>query len=180
MSNEIKEILEYYRKYMSIKDCIKLSKIEDHITNLQQKVEQYENPDDLTLFYMWLDEKAKDKMKHLQQENERLNQLIKSLRGNIKDITKTSSNRKKAILDLMKKIEKLKKEIEFLKTSPFLFLKIEDDDLVRSYAFMKKELKDYKSRTEKAVELLKQDKQSASFNSAEALVINTLQGGKNE
>ena len=146
--NEKLKNLEYKFFYCSedeesftLEDYLELG---NKVYDLQQKVEQYENPDDLTLFYMWLDEKAKDKMKHLQQENERLNQLIKSLRGNIKDITKTSNNRKKAILDLMKKIEKLKKEIEFLKTSPFLFLKIEDDDLVRSYAFMKKELKNYK------------------------------------
>lgn len=47
----------------------------DYITNLQEKVNQYENPDDLTLFYMWLDVKAKDKMKQLQEENERLKEL---------------------------------------------------------------------------------------------------------
>ena len=51
----------------------------DSITNLRRENERfrtqlnaYENPDDLTLFYMWLDEKAKDKMKELQQENEYL------------------------------------------------------------------------------------------------------------
>lgn len=51
----------------------------DYITNLQQEnehfrtqVNTYENPDDYTLFYMWLDAKAKDKMKQLQEENERL------------------------------------------------------------------------------------------------------------
>lgn len=54
----------------------------NYITNLQQKVEQYENPDDLTLFYMWLDEKAKDKMKELQKENERLkDELEKEFEG---------------------------------------------------------------------------------------------------
>lgn len=47
----------------------------DYITNLQGKVNQYENPDDMTLFYMWLDAKAKDKIKQLQQENERLKEL---------------------------------------------------------------------------------------------------------
>lgn len=59
------------------------------VNDLQEKIDQYENPDDLTLFYMWLDEKAKDKMKeqheeiknlrdtltNLQQENERLKEL---------------------------------------------------------------------------------------------------------
>ena len=32
----------------------------------------YENPDDMTLFYMWLDEKAKDKIKQLQEERKTL------------------------------------------------------------------------------------------------------------
>lgn len=59
--------LEYVDDVISRKD-IKL--LLDYITNLQEKVNQYENPDDLTLFYMWLDVKAKDKIKQLQQENE--------------------------------------------------------------------------------------------------------------
>lgn len=42
MKDEIKEILDYFRKYMSIDDCIRLSKIEDHITNLQQRCEYLE------------------------------------------------------------------------------------------------------------------------------------------
>lgn len=37
MNNEIKEILDYFRKYMTIEDCIRLSKIEDCITNLQEE-----------------------------------------------------------------------------------------------------------------------------------------------
>lgn len=39
---------------------------------LKDKINQYENPDDLTLFYMWLDEKTKDKIKELEEENKRL------------------------------------------------------------------------------------------------------------
>ena len=33
--------------------------------DLKERVRMYEDPDDLTLFYMWLDEKAKDKMTDL-------------------------------------------------------------------------------------------------------------------
>ena len=40
----------------------------------QEKIDQYENPDDLTLFYMWLDAKAKDKMKELETINTSLKQ----------------------------------------------------------------------------------------------------------
>lgn len=50
---------------------------QDKITNLQQKIDQYENPDDYTLFYMWLDEKAKDKIKELQTTVNNCKQEIK-------------------------------------------------------------------------------------------------------
>ena len=95
MNKEIKEILDKLLKYFkesNINDFgyeqDKLISYEeaqillDYITNLQRENERlqtqlnaYENPDDMTLFYMWLDEKAKDKMKELQEENERLKQF---------------------------------------------------------------------------------------------------------
>lgn len=77
MDQEIKNILdiERYRNKDGYVENISLMpdeihKLLDFITNLQEKVNQYENPDDLTLFYMWLDEKAKDKMKYLQEHCE--------------------------------------------------------------------------------------------------------------
>lgn len=42
MNNDIKEILDYSRKYMTIEDCIRLSKVEDYITNLQEENEESE------------------------------------------------------------------------------------------------------------------------------------------
>jgi len=83
MNDEIKEILDYlkddkwdyypsdgipYKVFL----CEERDILLDYITNLQEKVKQYENPNDMTLFYMWLDEKSKDKIKYLQQENKRL------------------------------------------------------------------------------------------------------------
>lgn len=44
----------------------------DEYQDLKEKVKMYEDPDDLTLFYMWLDERAKDKLKKLEEENMRL------------------------------------------------------------------------------------------------------------
>ena len=77
MKDEIKEIvvdngelIAYYKDGSFQAFDTLLQEVLDYITNLQEKVNQYENPDDLTLFYMWLDEKAKDKMKQLQEENE--------------------------------------------------------------------------------------------------------------
>lgn len=51
---------------------------DNRIKSLEQKINQYENPDDLTLFYMWLDEKAKDKMKELQQRIDKAIEYIES------------------------------------------------------------------------------------------------------
>lgn len=43
--------------------------------NLKEKLNKYENPDDMTLMYMWCDEKLKDDNKKLQ---ERVNYLERS------------------------------------------------------------------------------------------------------
>ena len=73
-----------------------LNEVVNYINNLQQenqqlkeKINQYENPDDLTLFYMWLDEKAKDKMKQLKIEKEQLNSLVNSCQQEIRKLKST-------------------------------------------------------------------------------------------
>ena len=97
MNDEIKEILSFdvnadYKR-LSIDE---ITILKDYITNLQEKINQYENPDDLTLFYMWLDEKAKDKMKELQttvnnckEENEGYKQEREKLFGTIHELQKS-------------------------------------------------------------------------------------------
>ena len=40
-------------------------------TELKEQIKIYEDPDDLTLMFMWCDEKAKDKIKELQQRIEK-------------------------------------------------------------------------------------------------------------
>ena len=44
------------------------------IERLNKKIEQYENPEDMTLMFMWCDEKAKDEIKRL---NNIINRTIK-------------------------------------------------------------------------------------------------------
>ena len=44
----------------------------NEIERLNKKIEQYENPEDMTLMFMWCDEKAKDEIK-------RLNNIINEL-----------------------------------------------------------------------------------------------------
>ena len=64
---------EYYNQKISELYAV-IENQEKIIRDLQEKINTYENPEDMTLFYMWLDTKAKDKMKDLQQ---RINNAIK-------------------------------------------------------------------------------------------------------
>ena len=43
---------------------------------LKKKINTYENPEDLTLMFMYCDEKAKDKIKCLEQENQQLKEQL--------------------------------------------------------------------------------------------------------
>ena len=46
------------------------------IDRLNKRIEQYENPEDMTLMFMWCDEKAKDEIKRL---NSIINELEKDI-----------------------------------------------------------------------------------------------------
>lgn len=43
MNDEIKEILDYFRKYATIRENTMISEIEDYITNLQGEKEDYKS-----------------------------------------------------------------------------------------------------------------------------------------
>ena len=58
---------------------VKNYELQQENEQLRTQVNTYENPDDLTLFYMWLDEKAKDKMKHMENEIRQLKQFNQML-----------------------------------------------------------------------------------------------------
>lgn len=51
-----------------------LEEANKEIERLNKKIEQYENPEDMTLMFMWCDEKAKDEIKRL---NNIINELEK-------------------------------------------------------------------------------------------------------
>lgn len=70
-------LLDYITNLQTIEQ--QYSAILSENAELQNKLDQYENPDDMTLFYMWLDTKAKDKIKQLQEENERLKEVVENL-----------------------------------------------------------------------------------------------------
>ena len=47
------------------------------IARLNERINNYENPDDMTLMFMWCDEKAKDKIKDLQTKIDKAIKYIK-------------------------------------------------------------------------------------------------------
>ena len=125
MNDEIREILNNIKEQSKEENWIQVSPefiqpLLDCITNLQQKLDMYENPDDMTLFYMWLDEKAKDKIKNLQKENERLKERLLQEK---KDFKETNDYAFK-LLDYKSRIDKA---VEYIKQHCYF------DDGVREY-----------------------------------------------
>ena len=53
---------------------------------LKEKINTYENPEDLTLMFMYCNEKAKDKIKELQATNESLTSLVNSCQKEIRQL----------------------------------------------------------------------------------------------
>ena len=82
----LKHMIEFYKKFCdgeeelnpiaTGKEIKAIEKLLSYIEQLEKKVDQYENPEDLTLFYMWLDTKAKDKMKYMENQIMILKQQI--------------------------------------------------------------------------------------------------------
>lgn len=51
--------ISFYETFKNMKD------LKEENKQLKEKIDMYENPEDLTLMFMYCDEKAKDKIKHL-------------------------------------------------------------------------------------------------------------------
>ena len=61
------------------KEVLDLMKLKANLENeeLRERIKKYEDPEDLTLMFMYCDEKAKDKIKELQ---ERINKAIEYIK----------------------------------------------------------------------------------------------------
>ena len=66
--------IEIIKKYGSIENYI--YKLEQKNKELKEKINTYENPEDLTLMFMYCDEKAKDKIKQLKEVIEKISNNI--------------------------------------------------------------------------------------------------------
>lgn len=74
----IKDINAITPEYMKHRIEEETQQYKQEIERLNKKIEQYENPEDMTLMFMWCDEKAKDEIK-------RLNNIINELKKYIED-----------------------------------------------------------------------------------------------
>ena len=107
-------LYEYKEEYYCY-DCLLGILLQQENQQLKDRINQYENPDDLTLFYMWLDEKAKDKIKELRNKNSILMENL--MRSKNKYNNDKSKYRRKAKMyreRINKALEYNKKEKEFL------------------------------------------------------------------
>ena len=92
---------------MSDEEKYKLLNSKDYeIERLNKKIEQYENPEDMTLMFMWCDEKAKDEIKRL---NNIINELEKWLIYKInKSGFEQDYERKLCYEDIFEELQELK------------------------------------------------------------------------
>ena len=81
------------------------------IARLKEQINIYENPDDLTLMFMWCDEKAKNKIKKLQQAKDKLQNDYQEARDRIDEFKLTITVQQQQIDELINRIDKA---IEFL------------------------------------------------------------------
>lgn len=81
------------------------------IERLNKKIEQYENPEDMTLMFMWCDEKAKDEIKRLNNIINELEEFLIQLNKKIKEITNVPFDVKE-IMDELDKIKELKGSVK--------------------------------------------------------------------
>ena len=137
-NKEIEELLKGMRDVSNTEGCsmnldrylVKL--LLSYIEQLEKKVDQYENPEDLTLFYMWLDTKAKDKMKQLEKRNK---QLYEGFMATQEELT-----------DYAMENEQLEAEIKELNDSITWW--------TNRFNAVERDKRDYKTRIDKAIEIL--------------------------
>ena len=91
---EYEDLLKNYYEKMEI-----IEEQDKEIERLNKKIEQYENPEDMTLMFMWCDEKAKDEIKRL---NNIINELEEEISKHIALCTDITLN------DILDKLQELK------------------------------------------------------------------------
>lgn len=104
--------------------------IEKENQKLKEKVDKYENPEDMTLMMMWCTEKVKDENKELKK------QLEDYIKSNMK-LKEELSNKRKEYQDTYKDV---RIEIKEYKTQQKEFIKYLEDEIENS-TFLKPSLK---------------------------------------
>ena len=142
---------------LSLDDLEYVKKLQQENQQLREKIRTYEDPNDLTLMFMYCDEKAKDKIKELKKqlngineertylynklsvENEQLNSLVNSCQEEIRRL-------KKQLEEYIKQNMKLKDEL-FDKRKEY-----QD-----TYKDVRIEIKEYKSQQKEFISYLENE-----------------------
>ena len=85
----------------------RIIEIQQENKQLKEKINTYENPEDLTLMFMYCDEKAKDKIKQLKEVIDEVKTAVDYMIGNV-DISEIHGTKLKQILDKIGDIDEKK------------------------------------------------------------------------
>ena len=101
-------VSEYTKAFVKEKEQVIIQRcmmnLQQENQQLKEKINQYENPEDLTLFYMWLDEKAKDKIKELKNQQK---EFIKYLEDESKEVKRDAGYHKRICLEILSKYKEI-------------------------------------------------------------------------
>ena len=98
LCNDIEIPVEFLKQNFVTVDGKKYIEIQQENQQLKEKINTYENPEDLTLMFMYCDEKAKDKIKQLKEVIEEVKTAVDYMIGNV-DISEIHGTKLKQILD---------------------------------------------------------------------------------
>ena len=116
MNKEVKELIDTLKEYADgftgvlapTEESVKV--LLDYINQLETKINTYENPEDMTLMFMWCDEKAKDRIKQLEAENNQLetnrDEAIEYIKNHIHQETYTGYMDAKELMKLVPLLER--------------------------------------------------------------------------
>ena len=113
--NEIYERTKDFGRTHFIKEIMRLQR---EIKELKDRIKTYEEPEDLTLMFMYCDEKVRDKMKELKKQLTTCQILYRDCKvENLKNISKIEEmeNQQKEFIEFLEKMWEETQDIWFIK-----------------------------------------------------------------
>ena len=110
LCNDIEIPVEFLKQNFVTVDGKKYIKLQQENKQLKEKINTYENPEDLTLMFMYCDEKAKDKIKQLKEVIEEVREYVKNTYDDVvtaftEDKPMTNFKARKELLQILDKVK---------------------------------------------------------------------------